>query len=273
MAYAYPGDGSLDYFPCRYGASRLLFRGPRRDLGAEYVAVLGGTETYGKFVPHPFPDLLEHRIGLPVVNLGCINAGVDAFLNDAAVVEVASRATAAVVQIVGAQNLTNRYYSVHPRRNDRFLGATPLLRALYPGVDFTEFTFTRHLLRALAARDANRFAHLARELRSAWVDRMRALLALLPGETLLLWLADHPPPAPGAPLDLDRDPLLVDAAMIAALRPLVSGLAEVRPNLAGTDLSGMAFAPMEAPAAASLPGPAAHRATADLLADRLTPLL
>ena len=89
MAYAYPRDGALDYFPCRYGNSRLMFRGPRRDLDAPYAVVLGGTEVYGKFVPRPFLDLLEERLGRPVVNLGCVNAGLDAFLNDADTLQVA----------------------------------------------------------------------------------------------------------------------------------------------------------------------------------------
>ena len=36
MAYDNPGDGALDYFPCRYGKSKLMFRGPRRRLEAPY---------------------------------------------------------------------------------------------------------------------------------------------------------------------------------------------------------------------------------------------
>ena len=35
-----------------------------------------------------------------------------------------------VLQVTGAQNMSNRFYSVHPRRNDRFLKASPLLRAM-----------------------------------------------------------------------------------------------------------------------------------------------
>ena len=70
MAYAFPGAGALDYFPCRYGTSRLLFRGPRRMLDRPYVALLGGTETYGKYVPQPYPALIEAETGLRMVNLG-----------------------------------------------------------------------------------------------------------------------------------------------------------------------------------------------------------
>ena len=131
MAYEYPGDGSLDYYPCRYGTSRVLFRGPRRDLDRPYVAMLGSTETYGKFVPEPYPALTEAATGLRVVNLGYVNAGLDLYLKDPEVLDTAARARVTVVQIMGAQNLSNRFYTVHPRRNDRFTGPTPLLRALF----------------------------------------------------------------------------------------------------------------------------------------------
>lgn len=75
MAYNYAGDSSLDYFPCRYGKSRLTFRGPRADTSGPYAVVLGGTETYGKFLPLPYPTRLAQETGLNIANLGCINAG------------------------------------------------------------------------------------------------------------------------------------------------------------------------------------------------------
>ena len=50
------GAGALDYFPCRYGASRAVFRGPERDLSRPYVALLGGSATFGKYVATPFAD-------------------------------------------------------------------------------------------------------------------------------------------------------------------------------------------------------------------------
>ena len=65
MAYEYAGEAALDYFPCRYGQSKLLFRGPRRRLEGAYVAAIGGTETYGKFVPDPYPALARMRERYP----------------------------------------------------------------------------------------------------------------------------------------------------------------------------------------------------------------
>lgn len=271
MAYALQSEGALDYFPCRYGASNILFRGPRRSLERPYVVFLGGNETYGKFIPDPFPDLVEEEIGYGAVNLGCANAGVDVYLNEPGLLEIASRAEAVVVQIVGAGNLSNRYYTVHPRRNDRFLGATPLLKTLYRDVDFTEFAFTRHLLFSLQAQSADRFEVLAEELRNTWLSKMKTLMSMLPERTLLLWVSDQPPPQTTRRASLDHDPLLVNSAMMATIRPMARTYVEsvLRAETRGQGLGGMAFAPEEAQAAARQPGPEAHRDLSHLVAQAL----
>jgi hypothetical protein len=62
-----------------------------------------------------------------------------------------------VVQVLAVQNLSNPYYTVHPRRNDRFLRASARLQNLYQDVDFTEFHFTRHMLQTLQMVSAPRF--------------------------------------------------------------------------------------------------------------------
>ena len=130
MTYERLGDSALDYFPCRYGTSKLLFRGPRRKLDGAYCAVLGGTETYGKFILQPYAALVEAATGITMVNFGCVNAGADVFVNDPAVIDACVKARATVVQVTGAHNTSNRFYAVHPRRNDRFLRASTLLKAI-----------------------------------------------------------------------------------------------------------------------------------------------
>ena len=271
MAYAFPGAGALDYSPCSYAASRLSFRGPSADLRDPFIVCLGGTETYGKFIPTPYPDLLEEMLDVQVVNLGCVNAGPEVYVQERKLMEMASQSLACVVQITGAQNLTNKYYSVHPRRNDRFTGPTPLLRGLFKQVDFTEFSFTRHLMHVLQGHSPDRFEVLAEELRAVWVNRMTDILRQLSCPTVLLWMADAPPPAPGRRADLSREPMLVDAEMIAAVKSRATTYVEMVPSAEtrAKGAEGMAFGPMEAPAAAILPGPAVHYE----LSKRLVPVL
>lgn len=265
MAYAYAGEGSLDYFPCHYGGSKLLFRGPQRDLTMPYVVALGGAETYGKFIPRPWPDLVEAETGWRMVNLGCVNAGPEAWLADPAAMKVIAGARVAVVQMMGAANLSNRFYAVHPRRNDRFVRAHPPLQALYPEVDFTNFHFTRHLLRTLHDVSPMRFATIADDLRAVWIGRMRALAAAAGGRVILLWMADDAPMPRGQARR--GEPFLVDSAMIAAVRPAVRDYVEVVLSAAAREagLTGMAFAEMERPAAQGLPGPLGHQEVAKAL--------
>jgi Domain of unknown function (DUF6473) len=275
MAYAFPGEGALDYFPCNYGVSKLTFRGPKRSLERPYIAFLGGSETYGKYVPDPFPDLVEDQVGFAAINLGCVNAGPDVYLAEPEVLRIAAGAEAVVLQVLGAANLSNRFYTVHPRRNDRFIAATPELRALYREVDFTEFNFTRHMLTTLEAVSKDRFEQVAEVLRQTWAQRMGDLLAQLPGRTVLLWMGDQPPQPRDQRRGVKQDPVLVDRAMMADLVPRAGAYVEAvtSPEAKRSSLEGMAFAALEMLAAQALPGPSVHRDVANKLALALESVL
>lgn len=250
--------GGLDYFPCRYGASKAVFRGPEQDLSQPYVAVLGGSSTFGKYVARPYPALVEQALGRPVANLGGLNAGPDFYLTDPAALDIAARAHVAVVQVTGAEALSNPFYSVHSRRNDRFLAATPALRALFPGVDFTDIHFTRHLLQVLERSDPAATATVVRGLKDNWLARMRQLLSRLPQRRVLLWLADAPPPQRA--LALDPAPPFIDRAMLEALRPEVDEVVIATPSPRARSLApfDMTYPETEAALAACLPGAAMH---------------
>ncbi|MGR3463961.1 DUF6473 family protein [Limimaricola sp.] len=200
----------------RYAESRLEVRGPLRRIERGYIACPGGTETFGPGLEQPFPALLERGTGQPCVNLGTMNAGAGALLGDAALLAMCNGAERVVLQVTGAQGLSNRFYSVHPRRNDRFLRASAKLRALYPEIDFTDFCFVRHLLEALHRHDAGRFTVIRDELRVAWGMRMRSLIAQIGVPVTLVVLSARLRQG-----RLGDDPLFVSPGMIEALRPLV----------------------------------------------------
>lgn len=260
---------------CRYGDSRLPFRGPKRQLVGDYVLFLGGTDTYGKFIERPFPALLEPVLGLPCINMGCVNAGVDAYLKDRTVNDAARQARAVVMQVVGAHNLSNRFYTVHPRRNDRFLNASTVLQGLYPDVDFADYTFTRHLLSDLLARDPARFGAVREELRTAWVARMRLLTADFGVPVVLFWFADHSPAATDCDDPMRDDPLFVDASLIDELRDTVRAVVELRPSpdAMGQGRAGMVFPQSQAAAADLVMNVAAHRQAAATLTGPLRRIL
>ncbi|SFT14483.1 hypothetical protein SAMN04488040_3433 [Sulfitobacter marinus] len=261
MTYVAMGPGALDYQPCRYGTSKLLFRGPKRTLDKPYVAFIGGTETYGRFIEKPFAALVEEETGQRCVNFGCLNAGIDVFARDPYVPQAASEAVITVVQVMGAQNMSNRFYSVHPRRNDRFLAPSDLLKTIFREIDFSEFHFNKHLLTTLRQASPDRFDAIYKELQSAWVTRMRLLVENMQGKVILLWFANHQPAETILPINgLGDDPLFVTRSMMAQVAPYVAQVVEVIPSaLAQEDgTEGMVFAPLEALVAKEFPGPRAH---------------
>lgn len=274
MAYDNLGESALDYFPCRYGKSKLTFRGPRRRLDGRYYTVLGGTEAYGKFVARPYANLTEEVSGTKVVNFGCMNAGIDVYAGDQTVIEACSGAAATVLQVSGAQNMSNRFYAVHPRRNDRFLRASTLLKTIYREVDFTEFNFTRHLLGRLKEISEERFVMVEQELKEAWVARMKTLVSKIESPVVLLWLADHGPDDVTSCTAEGSDPLFVDREMLQEVMPYAAETVEVVVSASDIEAGydGLVFSEMEAPAARGMLGTRAHEKAAEALAPVLAAL-
>lgn len=273
MSFEVSGARALADVPCRYGTSRLLVRGPRRSLQNPYIAFLGSSDTYGGFVVKPFASLVEDDIGMTCVNLGCANAGVDALLHDAEILRIAIEASQVVLQIGGAQNMSNTLYRVHPRRNDRFLKASPMLRAIYPEVDFTDFHFIKHMLVTLHNLSPSRFRPVRDEIQKTWLARMRLLLKKLGSQTLLLWL--HRQALDQSSSGLGPDPLLVTRAMLEELAEQSAGLVEVPVAAAAEsgDMEGLLFGPLQAPIAEQSLGPRAHADAANRLLAQLRPCL
>lgn len=267
MTYETIADCAIDYSRCRYGTSKLQFRGPAADTTQPFIACLGGTETFGRFVPRPFPELLQQQTGITTINLGYPSAGLDVFNEDATVLELARRAELRVVQVFGAQNLSNRLYRVHPRRNDRFVRPSRHLRVLFDGIDLTDVHFTGHLLSKLRAHASDRFDHVIDDLRIAWQARMEALLERIGTPTILLWLSTRRP-EDGARAASDA-PHFVSRSMLDALLGPGVRLTEVflDPE-AVRDTQGMVFGDFDIEAARGIPGPAQHHEIADrLIAD------
>ncbi len=265
---------SLEYHPCRYGSSKILFRGPPRRLRGDYVAYLGGTETFGQFTETPYPALVEQATGLAAVNLGCVQAGVDAFSNSPTLLDICAMARVTVVQVMGAANLSNRFFSVDPRHNNRFLRASKRFKELIPEIDCTEIADTTQLLTMLARTAPDRLHLMRQEMQSAWVARMRCLLDQIDGPKLLLWLSDHRPFSKAEGGTVCREPLFVDRAMLNAVQGHADGLVEVVafPSEILTGRKMLVHDETETASAAEMLGAIAHERAAQALAPAVTGL-
>jgi hypothetical protein len=213
-------------------------------------------------VAQPFPDLAAQAVGVEHRNLGIHNAGLDVMLHEPAVLAACRAARMTVLQVVDAMNMSNRLYRVHPRRNDRFIGASDLLEVLYPEVDFSQFHFTRHMLATLQATSEERFLVVEQELRSAWTARMRLLVERIGSPVTLLWFR------PEAQRGRDMGDLscgLIDSKMVDALRDDVADtvICAYADAERGRDVVA---APEEARMAQHLPGQGVHQRAAGLLA-------
>lgn len=260
-------SNTIDYAPCRYGSSKIRFRGPARRVRGDYLAFIGGTETFGRFMHSPYPSMLEETTGLPAINLGCQNAGLDAFLSSPELIDICSMAQVTVIQILGAPNMSNRFYTVDPRHNQRFLRASKRFKELYPEADFTKFERTDHLLTALAQLGPDRIPELRKELQSAWVARMRTLLGQIDGRKVLLWLADHAPYSKAEGGTICRDPLFIDRAMLNAVSVHADALVEIVAD-PGEVLAGrgqLVFSDFEQADAKEALGPLVHTRVAQAL--------
>ena len=270
MKYDRITHGSLDYCLYRFERSKTLFRGPRPDFSRPYVMFLGSNETFGKFVPLPFTRLLQHRLNMPCAKFAAVNAGVELYLKDPSVLLATAGARVTVIGVTGAHNISNRFYSVHPRHNDRFVKPSKILSTLFRDVEFTDIHYTRHLLATLAAADPIRFSIVAEELRAAWSARMKSLLERIEGKTVLLWMGEQPPGDANCDpdiSDIEHNPAFVDQMMIDELSPLVTKVVECVASSeamkAGTD--GMVIGESEGEAATHMPGPTFHSEVAEAL--------
>lgn len=269
------GPGGLNYHPCRYGSSKMLFRGPARRIRGDYVAFLGGSETFGRFIETPYPELVEQISGLPAINLGVPRVGIDAYLSAPGLIDICSMARVTVIQVMGAANMSNRFYTVDPRHNERFLRASKRFKEIYSEVDFAQFEQTGHLLTELAQLGSERLQAVRQELQCAWVARMRSLLAEIDGHKILLWLADHAPYSTGDGGTICRDPLFVDRAMLNAVKNEADTLIEVvaEPAEIKAGRKRMVFSPIEREAAEMLMGPLVHDRVADQLEQAIAGLV
>ncbi|CUH67888.1 hypothetical protein TG4357_03264 [Thalassovita gelatinovora] len=255
------GVAELDYAPCYYGRSKLKFRGPMRPMPRDYVAFVGSTETYGKFVARPFPALVEEMTRTRCLNLGSANAGLDSFIQDPTVISLARNAQMVVLQVMGPQFMSNRFYSVHPRRNDRFIKANAPLKRLYPSIDFTEFTFVGHLIRRLQKASPRKFQTLRQGLQQNWVQRMNMAVQLFARPVVLLWLDE------GSKTPAD----LLDRQLLSQLETDRVEVLRINPDhwVSAQGLEGMIFDRGDARAAHNCLSFAYHR----LVAQTVTPFV
>ncbi len=225
------------------------------------MVFLGGSDTFGRYVERPFPRILEEMTGVTTLNLGMPNGGVDGYLTAPDLLRIASRASVVVVEISGTHGVSNCYYTVHKRRNDRFLRPTVQLRALYPEVDFTEFSFIRHMMGHLRHLCPVRFQTVQAKVQAAWTQRMAELIEAIAAPVILNWVKRQD----SAKEEMDETGITDE--MVQALRPRAASVVISRPSpkVLAEGCDGLIFPMEEAVSAAHALPSAAHWELAQIL--------
>ncbi len=229
MAEQQIDDPLFDYKIYRFGRSRQVFRGPQPEMRGRYLSFLGGSHTFGRYVDEPFCDLIGAELGLKTLNFGTDGAGPNFFLSDPEVVRAASDAEVCIIQVMCAWAMSNRMYTVRPRRNGRLHAVSDLLIGIYPEVEFERFSFVKPMLAHLQALDHQRFKLVNNEMKNAWIGRMQSLISSVETKTILLWLSKREPDELGAQIgahDSDLYPEFVDRSMIDAVKTAADGYVE-----------------------------------------------
>jgi len=210
----------------RLGSAKLPIRPPAKTVADEFVVFLGGDDTYGCHIEEPFPALIERISGVQAFNLGCVGSSLDVFTKHMEILRLCSYAGLVVIEIMGAEAISNRLYRVDERNTQNLLRASKYLKALYSEIDFAQIATISELLTILAQTSNDRLFFVRQELQLAWVARMRGLIRQISAPVILLWISDHEPFFAETGGTVFRDPLFVDRTMIENLRPEVVDIVE-----------------------------------------------
>ncbi|MEM7745618.1 MAG: DUF6473 family protein [Pseudomonadota bacterium] len=276
-------DPLFDYRAYRFGRSRQVFRGPQPDLSKPYLAFVGSGYTFGRYVDMPFPQILANQFEMTALNLGTDGAGPGFFLADPEVRESASKSTVCVVEAMSASAISNRMFTVRPRRNTRLHEVSDLLTGVYPEVDFERFAFTKPMLRYLRDLDESRFRLVVNEMKNAWIGRTQTLLSSLKCKTVLVWFATREPEDlrsdPDDPTGMSY-PHYVDRAMIEAVRNVADAYVECSTSVGlpqDLRIGGrtVLFRPSGAPIDENreMPSPQMHQAVSEQLLPEIMTLI
>jgi LPS sulfotransferase NodH len=175
--------GGLDYelYQLPTIGSRT-FRGPPVDTSAPYLAFIGSAQTFGRFVPAPFPSLLGARLGIPVLNLAVGGAGPRHFLARE-YLELINGAEAVVIQILSGRSASNSLFD-----NSESGGMIGRIRGEQSQTRAEEF-----FSRLGQSSSMSRIEEIINETRNDYMSSFVQLLHIIVVPKILFWFSTRVP--------------------------------------------------------------------------------
>jgi len=193
----------VDYRMRELDESGIQFRNGGGDhfRDSEYFCCLGAAQTLGCFCEHPYPALLEKRLGLPALNLGYGGAGPEFFVRQEKLHPRMRSGRFAVIQVMSGRSQSNSLFEsggleyLERRSDGRRLGGNDAYAELLDGPAWLG-RFGR--VGRVAARRLGRPAlrRVVEETRRAWVESCRELIRIIDRPTVLLWFSKRTPDYP-----------------------------------------------------------------------------
>jgi hypothetical protein len=177
-AYARRDHEIVDYEYWELPRSGIHFRGPAVDLDdpAPYFVCAGAAQTFGCFVPKPYPSLLANSLDMRVVNLGLGSATPSVFASNDRLLEVINGADFLILQVMAARQEGNSRLEmigtdlVHDRRHGDDLPAHMAWQRI---LDEERSELDRYIA----------------ESQQSWIDHYRQLLAHIKVPVVLFYFS------------------------------------------------------------------------------------
>ncbi|HTT98049.1 MAG TPA: DUF6473 family protein [Rhizomicrobium sp.] len=283
--YQEPDAPYIDYRQYRFGARRIVVRGPEEPVTQPYIVCLGAAQTFGRFVDIPYPQLLQERLRVRCINLGVAGGGPELFLADEDVLALCAGAKACVLQVMSGRSVSNAFYQVEPRRNAIITSFSDELKNVIADLRRKKKKLFAHdvLVKISETQDEAVTKRVFDDVRRAWIDTTLQLLERISTHRILFWFSEREPGAGDTYLHghvLMKYPQLVDRDMIRSVRhqadDYVACVASAgMPQSLLRDGSPVLFRPNGAPRLENTyyPSPEMHEAAADALSEPLRRVL
>ena len=184
MGYGKRDSAIVDYQMYRLQDTEERFRGPKPDLLQEkqYFVCLGAAQTFGRFCPKPYPNILREQLNLPVLNLS--NGGVipDWFLERKKLLEYTNNAKFVIVQVMSARTVSNSLFE------SKLSGAKVVKRETN-----TSLTADEAYQQLIQTGNKEQLKKVVVETRQNWVNSYKRLLAEITVPKILLWFSIREP--------------------------------------------------------------------------------
>ncbi|MBU0577405.1 glycosyltransferase [Patescibacteria group bacterium] len=199
----------------------IRLRGPRPPSlkKGEYIACVGAAQTFGCYCEEPFPQILQDKLGVSVMNLGWSGPGPQFFLNDKNLMNYINNSKFVVLQVMSAMGEDSSIAI-------NFKG-TKMLRMKSNGQHFLARDFYDKLLKE---NNKSYVKKIINETRNTWIEKYKVLLSQIKVPVILFWFADREPDyidKYGSSRSLFGGfPQLVNRDMVEEIRPCVQDYVE-----------------------------------------------